>query len=137
MRVDVLSPGNEALLVSAVLAIDEVALSHERAAGHLADDSLVCVVASEGEQIAGFLYGYILRRFAKTSFFIYSVDILEPFRRQGLGKAMLARLREEQRSRGWDEMFVFTGEGNHAAMALYRGAGGVRPNSDDVMFDFY
>jgi ribosomal protein S18 acetylase RimI-like enzyme len=137
VKADVLSSGDEALLVRAVLAIDDVALSHERAAAHLADESLVCIVVLEGEQIAGFLYGYVLRRFTKTSFFIYEVDVLEPFRRRGVGKAMFARLRDEQRTRGWDEMFVFTGQGNAAAMALYRSAGGVRPNDDDVMFDFY
>ena len=60
----------------------------------------------------------------------------EPFRRRGLGKAMLAALSELGRSGRWREMFVFTNASNEAAMALYRSCGGVRPNPDDVMFDF-
>lgn len=40
------------------------------------------------------------------------------------------------RQGNWDEMFVFTNASNKPAMALYAKAGGVRPNSNDVMFDF-
>ena len=32
--------------------------------------------------------------------------------------------------------FVLTNEANEAAMELYRSAGGVRPNADDVLCDF-
>ena len=79
----------------------------------------------------------LCRRFEATSFFIYSVDVVESHQRRGLAKAMLARLAEEGRAGRWDEMFVFTNAGNAAAMALYAGAGGERPPPDDVvMFDF-
>jgi hypothetical protein len=50
---------------------------------------------------------------------------------------MLERLRDLMPERGWDEMFVFTNASNEPAMRLYASAGGVRPNPDDVMFDFY
>ena len=49
---------------------------------------------------------------------------------------MLAALKAHGAQSGWDEMFVFTNDGNAAGMALYKRAGGVRPNPDDVMFDF-
>ena len=49
---------------------------------------------------------------------------------------MLAALNEQGKAGDWDEMSVFTNAANAAAMALYRSAGGVRPNLDDVMFDF-
>ena len=32
--------------------------------------------------------------------------------------------------------FVLTNEANEAAMELYRSLGGMRPNADDVLFDF-
>ena len=50
---------------------------------------------------------------------------------------MLAALAEHGAAGRWDEMFVFTNAGNAPAMALYAAAGGVRPNPDDVMWDFY
>jgi aminoglycoside 6'-N-acetyltransferase I len=134
--IKVLGPGDEALLIDAVELADEGPLTPPRAAAHLADADLVNVTAVEDGTVAGFLYGYVLRRFEKTSFFIYSVDVAEPFQRRGIAKAMLAELARLGRSGRWDEMFLFTNAGNAAAMALYASAGGVRPNPDDVMFDF-
>jgi GNAT superfamily N-acetyltransferase len=136
MDIRILRPGDEALLIRAVELADEGPLTAERAAAHLADEDLVNVVAAEDGAPVGFVYGHVLRRFEKTSFFIYSVDVAESHWRRGIGKAMLAKLREAGRAGRWDEMFVFTNAGNAAAMALYASAGGVRPNPDDVMWDF-
>jgi ribosomal protein S18 acetylase RimI-like enzyme len=137
MDVRFLGPGDLDLLVGAVELSGGGPLSRERAAAHLADSDLVNVVAVEAGEPVGFIYGYVLRRFSKTSFFIYSVDVVKPFRRQGIAKAMLHALMQHAKIACWDEMFVFTSAGNVAAMALYSSAGGVRPNIDDVMFDFY
>jgi ribosomal protein S18 acetylase RimI-like enzyme len=137
MEIRVLEPGDEALLIACVAMIEEGELSPQRARAHLTDKDLVCVAALEGGRAAGFVYGHVLRRFEAVSFFIYSVDVDEPYQRQGAARAMLERLRALMPERGWDEMFVFTNASNTPAMRLYAGAGGVRPNPDDVMFDFY
>jgi ribosomal protein S18 acetylase RimI-like enzyme len=136
VEIRVLEPGDEDLLIQAVALTDEGPLRYARARLHLADQDLINVVALEAGAVAGFVYGHVLRRFEATSFFIYSVDVAEPFQRQGVAKAMLAVLAEHGAAGHWDEMFVFTNAGNDAATALYRSAGGVRPNRDDVMFDF-
>ena len=137
MQIRVLGPGDEDLLIRAVQLTDEGPLTRARATDHLADEDLVNVLALDGEAAVGFVYGYVLRRFEAVSLFIYSVDVAESHRRRGLAKAMLARLAELGREGRWDEMFVFTNASNAPAMALYASAGGVRPNPDDVMFDFY
>ena len=131
-----LQPGDEALLVRAVELADEGPLTGERAAAMLAEPDLVNVVALDTGAPVGFVYGYVLRRYEATSFFIYSVDVAESHQRRGLAKAMLAQLSDLGRTGRWDEMFVFTNAGNAPAMALYEAAGGHRPNPDDVMFDF-
>ena len=136
MDIRILEPGDEQCLIQAVDLTDEGPISHERARAHLLDTDLVNLVALvDGEPVA-FIYGHVLRRFEATSLFIYSVDVAERFQRQGIGKAMFAALSDLGRTGRWDEMFVFTNADNTAAMALYTGAGGVRPNRDDVMFDF-
>jgi ribosomal protein S18 acetylase RimI-like enzyme len=138
MDIRILGPGDEDLLAAAVDLADEGPLDLDRAAVFLAEPDLVNVVALDGREPVGFVYGYVLRRFEASSFFIYSVDVTETHQRRGLAKAMLTRLAEEGRATGrWDEMFVFTNAGNAPAMALYASAGGVRPNPDDVMWDFY
>jgi ribosomal protein S18 acetylase RimI-like enzyme len=137
MDIRVLRPGDEDLLVAAVDLADEGPLSRERARAMLAEPDLVNVVALDGDAPVGFVYGYVLRRYEATSFFIYSVDVAETHQRRGIAKAMLAELSQIGRDGRWDEMFVFTNASNRPAMALYETAGGVRPNPDDVMFDFY
>jgi ribosomal protein S18 acetylase RimI-like enzyme len=137
MEVRVLAPGDEALLVRTLAMNEDLGLTPARAAAHLADEALVNVVAVEDGEPIGFVYGYVLRRFETTSFFIYSVDTHEAHRGRGVARAMLERLKALMPQRGWGEMFVFTNASNQAAMRLYASAGGVRPNPDDVMFDFY
>ena len=137
MDIRILKPGDEDLLVGAVELADEGPLNRARAAAMLAEPDLVNVVAVDAGEPVGFVYGYVLRRYEATSFFIYSVDVVESHQRRGIAKAMLARLSDLGKSGRWDEMFVLTNAGNAAAMALYTSAGGVRPPPDDVvMFDF-
>lgn len=137
MDVRILRPGDEALLARAVAVIDEAELTLAEAAAFLADPMLVNVVALDGGEPVGFVYGHVLKRFEATSFFIYSVDVEETHRRRGVARAMLEALKREGKTGRWDEMFVFTNRGNPAAMRLYASAGGVSPPPDDVvMFNF-
>ncbi len=100
MKIRFLGPGDIDLLIGAVELSRGGPLSREREAAHLADSDLVNIVAVEAGEPVGFIYGYVLRRFAKTSFFIYSVDVAKPFRRQGIGKAMLHALRQHAKIAG-------------------------------------
>ena len=137
MDIRILQPGDEDLLIRAVELADEGPLTPARAREHLADPSLVNVVAVEAGAPVAFAYGYVLRRFDATSFFIYSVDTAPAHQRRGYARAMIEALRALGRTGRWDEMFVLTNAGNAAAMALYAASGGVSPPPDDVvMFDF-
>jgi ribosomal protein S18 acetylase RimI-like enzyme len=137
MDIRTLASGDEDLLIAAVALTDEGPLSPERASKHLADQDLVSVVAVDGGEVVGFIYGHVLRRFEAVSFFIYSVDVADTHRRRGIAKAMMAALSAQTAQGRWDEMFVLTNRSNAAAMALYARAGGVVPDPDDVvMFDF-
>src|SRR4051812_44869878 len=107
-----LGPGDEDPLIAAVELADEGPLDRGEAARHLADRDLVNLVAVEDGAPVGFIYGHILRRFEATSFFIYSVDVIERCQRRGIAKAMIQRLSDEGRTGRWDEMFVFTNRGN-------------------------
>jgi GNAT superfamily N-acetyltransferase len=137
MDVLLLGPGDEDLLARAVAMIEEAELSPERAKAHLADSSLIAVAAVEDGRVIGFIYGFVLRRFEHTDVVIYSVDVDEPHRRKGAARAMMERVKATCRERGYAGSWVITNAGNTAAMRLYESAGGVRPNPDDVMFDFY
>lgn len=137
MDIRVLAPGDEELLHACLVLIDEDGLPPDALAARLNDPMLVAIAAVVDGQAIGFLYGYELRRFEATSFFVYAVDVDEAHRRQGVAKAMFERVRRLAWQRGWHEGFVLTNRSNPAALALYESVGGVRPPPDDVvMFDF-
>ena len=131
----ILTRGDEQTLVDAA-ATFSAAITLEEASAHLKGTAEVYVVALWHNEIVGFLYGYVLPRFRKRVLFIYSVEVAPDARRRGVGTAMLQTLKDREKSGAWSEMFVITNARNEAAMALYRGAGGKRPNDDDVLFDF-
>lgn len=136
LQVRILHCGDEQLLADAAVLFDETDISLEQARAHLKQAAEIYVAALRSGAITGFVYGYVLPRFGKRVLFIYSVAVAPAARRQGVGSAMLRALADRGKSGAWDEMFVMTNSGNAAAMALYQGAGGKRPNDDDVLFDF-
>jgi ribosomal protein S18 acetylase RimI-like enzyme len=111
-----------------------------RAAELLADERTILLAAFEGEepQPIGFVLAYeLLRRHGDPSqLFVYEVGVAPEARRRGVATELLRELRRIARTRGIRRGFVLTNEANEAAMSLYRSLGGVRPNADDVLFDF-
>ena len=128
-------PGDEAIV--ATLA-GEKPLDDADAAGLLADDRTFYLVAFEGDEPVGFLFAHELlrRRGDRSQLFVYDVDVAEPHRRTGIGKALLRAAEDLAREHGMREGFVLTNQSNAAAMALYGSVGGIRPNEDDVLWDF-
>lgn len=109
-----------------------------QAAEFLADDRMIFLVAFDDAEPAGFVFGYeLLRRHGDpTAFFVYEVDVREPYRRRGVARSLFGELEGILRQRGVPGGFVFAAESNEAAMRLYEAVGGVRPYDDDVMWRF-
>ena len=112
-------------------------------AGNLAeflrDESNVLIVAEIGGTPVGQVVGYILRRWdAKPpKLFLYSIDVVESHRRQGIGRRLLEAFHEVGRESGCEEMFVPTDEQNTAAVRLYEACGGRRTTgSSAVTFEW-
>ena len=126
-----LGPGDEQVV--ARLAEDAAPQS-----GLLAEERTIFLVAFDGDNPAGFLLAYELlrRRGDPSQLFVYEVGVDEERRRRGVATALFRELACIARAQGIRSGFVLTNEANEAAMELYRSLGGVRPNSDDVLFDF-
>ncbi|KUN83369.1 GNAT family acetyltransferase [Streptomyces bungoensis] len=56
--------------------------------------------------------------------FLYELAVAEPYRRRGIGRALVERLAAVARERGCHGMWVAVDTGNDAALAAYRSAGG-------------
>ena len=90
-------------------------------------DNLLLLARCDG-QWCGRLYGYRLQRLdrLRAGVLIYEVDVLEPFRRRGVGRAMV------EASKVW----VLTEQSNAPAKALYRSAGGEEDAETPTLFVF-
>jgi ribosomal protein S18 acetylase RimI-like enzyme len=92
----------------------------------LADPRTLMLVAFDGERPVGFVLAHELprRHGDRSKLFVYEVDVIESYRRRGIGSALLARLARFARERGIRTGFVLTEPDNGPANALYRSAGG-------------
>lgn len=104
----------------------------------LADAANVFLSAEVDGAPAGQAIGYLLPRWDQPAgmAFLYSIDVDEAYQRQGIATRLLDLFLQIARETGCREGFVFTNASNAPAMGLYKKLGGVRPNPDDVMFDF-
>ena len=106
--------------------------------GFLAHPITIFLSAEDGAKPVGQLLGYFLPCWDRADFmlFLYSIDVDEAYQRQGIATRLITLFREIGQAAGCWEGFVFTNADNAPAMALYEKMGGVRPNRDDVMWDF-
>ena len=67
--------------------------------------------------------------------FLYSIDVFEEFRRQGIASILIQNLKEMAVSLKCREMFVPTSKNNTAAIALYTETGG-KAQDNGVTFSY-
>jgi GNAT superfamily N-acetyltransferase len=108
------------------------------AARFFADPDNLLLLATCDGQWCGRLYGYRLQRLdtLRSGVLIYEVDVLEPFRRRGVGRAMVEASKAWAQAIGAFEVWVLTEQTNVAGKALYRSAGGVEDEETPALFVF-
>jgi ribosomal protein S18 acetylase RimI-like enzyme len=128
----VLRPGDDGLVAAASHLFDGAARP-EATARFLAEDGHHLLVAYEGEQAVGFVSGVEVTHPDKgTEMFLYELAVDAPFRRQGIGRALVERLEALARDAGCYGMWVVTDHDNEAARATYEGTGAV-PETGQVV----
>lgn len=131
-----LAVGDEALAEAAVrlFATEAPSLPIEVGA-FLRRTEAVLLVALDRDSLAGWVYGHeLVHPDGERTMLLYALDVDEPFRRRGHGRALVAGFVDVARSRGCTEVWVLTDDANPAALATYAAAGGVRDPSASVMF---
>jgi [ribosomal protein S18]-alanine N-acetyltransferase len=83
---------------------------------YLRAEGSYCLLAETGGNVAGF----ILTELAPDEGHIITLDVLEGYRRQGIGSLLLAAAEKEAASRGGKSMVLETATTNKAAIALWR-----------------
>ncbi|MGQ5638190.1 MULTISPECIES: GNAT family N-acetyltransferase [unclassified Streptomyces] len=83
------------------------------------------LLAYEEGAVAGFVSGVETWHPDKgAEMFLYELAVGEPYRRRGIGRALVLRLAALARERGCYGMWVGVDAGNDVALAAYRSAGG-------------
>lgn len=84
-----------------------------------------CAVALDQGTVIGFAYGTVLMRPDKpTEFFVNEVSVHEAYRRQGVARRLIERLRFNAIERGCAGMWVLTEGDNETARSFYAALGG-------------
>jgi aminoglycoside 3-N-acetyltransferase I len=110
----------------------------ETAREFLASATNLLLAAFVGDEPIGQLLAYeLIRRHGDGKMmFIYEIGVHDDHRRNGVGRLLLAKLKEICRQRGITRAFVITNERNQAAMSFYRALGATRDAGDEAVFDF-
>jgi ribosomal protein S18 acetylase RimI-like enzyme len=129
-----LRAGDEALLQELCRRFKERVPTEEESHRFLARQDIATFVWLEGADPVGFAYGYLLLRIdGDRSVFFYELDVAEPHRRRGIGRALAEEMRAVAQSVGATKMWVETDEENEAAKRTYASAGASR-TGDNVLF---
>ena len=114
-----------------------VAWDAEQGRRFLADPDALLLVARWAGEPCGFLTAYRLQRFdrRRAEVVLYEIGVEEPFRRRGVGRALVEGAKRWAAGAGAGELWVLTEEDNALARALYAATGG-REESGFTMFDY-
>lgn len=135
MEIRALGPGDDGAVFEAAALFDEPPAAFATAR-FLDDPRHHLLVAYDGGQPAGFVSGVEMTHPDKgTEMFLYELGVHEEHQRRGIGKALVAALRDLARERGCYGMWVLTDGDNEAALATYAGAGGSAPQPQ-VLIDW-
>jgi len=93
----------------------------------------VLIVAIDHGEPVGYIVAYLLDRIDRNRrmMFFYEVGVAEAHRRRGIGKGMIAELKEICRTEDVMKMWVPTSRSNVAATRLYASTGGMPISPDD------
>lgn len=138
MRIRRLRTGDEQVARRVVESFKGARPAAHHLAGFLANENNYLLVAEADARVVGFLLAYKMERCdgERPMMLLYEIEVLDSYRRQGIGKSLVKELQQVCRREWFVKMFVITAEANVAAMNLYRSTGGRRGERDEALFTY-
>lgn len=135
VRIERLASGDEARILAATELFDH-APTEAYMRRFLDESGHLLLVAYEGDEPAGFVSGVEVAHPDKpVEMFLNELGVREASQGRGIGRALVAALRDLAVERGCAGMWVLTDADNEAALRAYRAAGAGAP-SDTVMLEW-
>ncbi|WP_410787085.1 GNAT family N-acetyltransferase [Kribbella sp. C-35] len=117
---NVVTPDTE-LLTRAVRTFQNT----DAAPDYLAAHNTLIFVATTDDEVTGWCWGYLLPRpDGVAMLYLHNLAVVESYRSQGIGRALMNAFMDAGRSAGATKMFLTTGAENQPARALYDSLGG-------------
>lgn len=97
----------------------------------LSKDEFILLVAISNQNVVGALAAYELQKFEqeRSEFYIYDLAVNEDWRRRGIARTLIARLKSISEENSGSAIYVQTDYEDDAAIALYTALG----NREDVI----
>lgn len=137
LEVRVLAPGDEAVLSNCADGVFDDQIDWERSREFLSDCRHHLAVAISDGTVVGMAsaVSYLHPDKPHPELWINEVGVAPGFRRRGIGRQLVQAMLSRGRAAGCREAWVLTEHGNAAALALYRGVGGLPQEQVLVSFD--
>jgi ribosomal protein S18 acetylase RimI-like enzyme len=92
---------------------------------YLKSPDALAFVASDGHEVSGWCWGYhLIRPDCSSMLYLHQLEVVEGYRRLGIGRALLGAFMRAGAQAGATTMFLTTRETNAPARALYDSMGG-------------
>ena len=132
-----LGPGDERLAVRTVRTLKQAQarIDEEAMRRFLARGENCLIVATVEDSPVGFLLAYFLDRVdtERIMAFFYEIEVLPDYRRRGIARAMIDRLRAICVKYGAAKLWVQTTRENTAAVSLYLATGAAEVEQGDTV----
>ena len=130
-----LGPDDSAILDNVAEDVFDFDVRADSVSAFLIDPNSLLAGALDGDTVVGMTSALLYVHPDKPrQMFINEVGVAGPWRRRGIGRALVARMLDEARSRGCTEAWIATETSNVAARALYAAAGGIEDEERAVVY---
>ncbi|MFM2387895.1 MAG: hypothetical protein RL660_2652 [Bacteroidota bacterium] len=124
----------QALLEKLVQPEEKLTSEHLRTL--LSDKCVYIYIAAEEDELLGYVYAFRFPSLYSNDYmaYLYDIEVKEEYRQRGIGKALIAALKNQLTLDGVDELWLGTATDNVSGQALFSKAGGLK--SDETFNDF-
>jgi len=98
------------------------------------DERFICLLAELGGIAVGMAIGELEEEGLKAVGHVWTIEVLAPYRRRGIGERLLRELEERLRARGAVEFHLEVKVGNEPAIRLYEKMGYIKVG---ILRDYY